>query len=63
MKTIRLTIDLTYDETIMHGDDEYSIAWFRDILLGDNLQIHDADEIGDMLGSIKVIKIHDEKEK
>ena len=29
MKTIKLLIELTYDEDMMHGEDPESIRWFR----------------------------------
>ena len=28
MKTIKLEIELTYDDNIMHGDDPDAIKWF-----------------------------------
>lgn len=54
-KTIRLTVDLTYNPDTMHGDDEDSIEWFNKILLGDDLQLGDFGDLGDMIGSIKVV--------
>jgi hypothetical protein len=54
-KTIRLLIDLTYNQDIMHGDDEEAIEWFNDILLGDNLQLGDFGDLGDMIGFVKVV--------
>ena len=54
-KTIRLLIDLTYNQDIMHGDDEESIEWFNEILLGDNLHLGDFGDLGDMIGSVKVV--------
>jgi hypothetical protein len=54
-KTIRLLIDLTYNQDIMHGDDEEAIEWFNDILLGDNLHLGDFGDLGDMIGSVKVV--------
>jgi hypothetical protein len=56
MKTIRLTIDFTYDDESMHGDEPESIEWFENILLGDNLHLSDFGDIGDVLGSVKVVK-------
>jgi hypothetical protein len=55
-KTIRLLIDLTYDSELMHGDDEESIEWFNSILLGDHLQLGEFGDLGDMIGSVKVIE-------
>ena len=60
MKTIRLTIELTYDSGIMHGEDERSKQWFfNEILNGENgdLVLH-SNEIGDTIGTVKVIQ-HD----
>jgi len=54
-KTIRLTIDLTYDPEIMHGDDPESIEWFQGILSGDNLQLGEFFDVGDMIGTVKVV--------
>jgi hypothetical protein len=55
MKTIRMTIDFTYDDQVMHKDDPEGIEWFKSILLGDNLHLSDFGDIGDVLGSVKVI--------
>jgi hypothetical protein len=55
MKTIRLTIDLTYDDEFMHGDEPEGIEWFENILLGDDLHLSDFGDVGDILGSVKVI--------
>jgi hypothetical protein len=54
-KTIRLVIDLTYDTDVMHSDDEDSIEWFNGMLYGDDLQLADFGDLGDMIGSVKVI--------
>ena len=57
MKTIRLTVDLTYDDDVMHGDDQESIEWFHSILLGDNLQLGEFGDLGDMIGSVRVVEM------
>lgn len=54
-RTIRLVVDLTYDTDVMHGDCEDAITWFNGILHGDNLQLGDFGDLGDMIGSVKVI--------
>lgn len=54
-RTIRLVIDLTYDTDVMHGDDEDSIEWFNSILHGDDLQLGDFGDLGDMIGPVKVV--------
>lgn len=54
-RTIRLVIDLTYDTDVMHGDCEDAIEWFNGILHGDDLQLGDFGDLGDMIGSVKVV--------
>ena len=57
MRTITLQISLTYDDDIYHSkdSDQTALEWFRDeILLGDNLCLHDSD-VGDFIGAVKVI--------
>jgi hypothetical protein len=61
MKTIRLTVDLTYDEQIMHSDDPEDYAYFVENVLknsktGEQLILH-SNYIGDEVGEIKVIEI------
>ena len=60
MKKLKLQIELTYDAKIMHGKDKDSIRWFyNDILLSrrkNDLILH-SQEIGDEIGTVKVIKI------
>lgn len=61
MKTITLTVELTYDPDLMHGDNQDDISWFEnDILLqkaGPELLLLHSDYIGDTLGEIKVLSI------
>lgn len=54
-KTIRLVVDLTYNADIMHGDCEDAIDWFKGILHGDNLYLAEFEDLGDIVGSVKVI--------
>ena len=54
-KTIRLTIDLTYSPETWHGDDPEAIEWFQSILNGDDLQLGEFGEVGDMIGTVKVV--------
>jgi len=60
MKTLKLEIELKYDAKIMHGNDKESIDWFyKDILMSrrkNDLILH-SNQIGDELGSVKVVKI------
>ena len=66
MKTIKLLVELTYDEDLMHGEDPESIRWFRDeILMCENredLLLH-SNEIGDTVGSIRVLQLPEEVER
>jgi hypothetical protein len=57
MRTIRLTIDLTYNEQVMHGNKPEEIEWFKNILLGDDLELGDFGDLGDMIGSVKVVEM------
>lgn len=54
-KTIRLVVDLTYDTDNMHGDDADSIEWFHNMLLRNDLQLIDCGDLGDMIGSVRVV--------
>lgn len=67
MKTLRLLIELEYDDNIMHGDDPESTNWFYRVLLDkeldgepiskdDGLILH-SNFIGDTVGSVKVLEI------
>lgn len=61
MRTIRLEIELTYDDEIMHcGErDQEAKAWFyHNVLLEplDRLILH-SDDIGDAIGEVNVLSI------
>ena len=56
MKTIKLLVELTYNNDIMHGDDPDSIVWFNDEILGNDLILW-SNELGDEVGFIKVLEI------
>ena len=57
MKTIKMEIELTYDEDMIHGEDKEAIKWFeQDILLTDNLFLY-SNEIGDTIGGVKGVRI------
>jgi hypothetical protein len=64
MKTIRLEVELTYEDDIMHENDLDEIEWFYKDILGKkvcedgspNLILH-SNEIGDEVGLINVLKI------
>lgn len=58
LKKIKLRIELTYDDVLMHGDDPDSISWFfREIILGQDLYLLDGGELGDEVGKVKVMSI------
>ena len=54
MKTIHLLISLTYDDELMHDDDERGRKWFDKDVLGKGLYLH-SNEIGDTVGEVKVL--------
>ena len=56
MKTIKLLVELTYNNDTMHGDDPDSIVWFNDEILGNDLILW-SNELGDEVGFIKVLEI------
>ena len=56
MRTIEVRALLTYDADVMHGDDPEALDWFREMLFGDDLQLGDFGDLGDMIGSVKIIE-------
>ena len=59
---IKMLVELEYDADTMHSTDAESIDWFRnDILLGKSLDcerlILHSNEIGDEVGTIRVLEI------
>lgn len=54
-RTIRLTIDMTYNAEQMHYDDPEGIRWFNEEVLGGALQMW-SDEIGDWIGSVQIVE-------
>ena len=60
MKTARMTVELSYDEDAMYsGDDEQARAWFfNEILRSNELLLHSV-EVGDTLGTIRVISVEE----
>ena len=63
MKTLRLVIDLTYDDYAMHSGDDDSVAkdWFLNTCLlhpPDRLILH-SNDIGDEVGDVRVVSISD----
>ena len=63
MKTLKLEIELTYDDMLMHGDDEEERTWFfNDILMKPQDLALFSSEIGDVVGDVKVVRIIDAHE-
>lgn len=57
MKTVKMEIELTYDERKMHGDSNPERNDFiRDCLLGDKLELF-CQEMGDTVGKIKATSV------
>jgi 6-phosphogluconate dehydrogenase (decarboxylating) len=59
MKTLKMTVELTYDDELMHGgDSKFGKDWFfYEVLEGPDLQLVDFGDVGDVLGTIKVTGI------
>ena len=59
MTKLTLLIELEYDEGIMHGDDLQAVRWFReDVLGGGMLTLHDNGELGDDVGTVRVLEVN-----
>jgi len=54
MRTLRLVIELDYDNELWHGDEEVAREWFRDEILGGPLMLH-SNEAGDEVGEVRVV--------
>ena len=66
MKTIKLKIELTYEDDSMHGNTADGLEWFRDVVLLQNDGVIDSDDnrlllhsqmIGDEIGEVRVVSI------
>tara|TARA_R110000737_G_scaffold64473_6_gene92215 strand:+ start:7967 stop:8149 length:183 start_codon:yes stop_codon:yes gene_type:complete len=59
MKTLKMTVEFTYDEEMIHGlESELGKDWFfHEILEGPDLKLLDVGDVGDVLGTIKVTGI------
>lgn len=55
-RTLRLVVDLSYDQKLWHGNDEDAKRWFESVLLGDCLALLDCGDAGDVIGSVKVVR-------
>lgn len=58
MKTIKCTMELTYDEEIMYSDDEDEKSFFVDLLTKHELILH-SNELGDEIGTVKLVGVED----
>ncbi len=58
MKTIKLLLELTYEDDIVHGNCPESLGYFYKEVLGDRigLMLH-SNELGDTIGTVKVLEI------
>jgi hypothetical protein len=59
MAKLKLLIELDYNEDRMYGDEPESKEWFfNEVLRGEGLLLHD-NEIGDYVGSVRVLEFAD----
>ncbi len=58
MKTIKLLLELTYEDDIVHGNCPEALGYFYKEVLGDRigLMLH-SNELGDTIGTVKVLEI------
>jgi len=57
MKTLKMEIEFTYDDEVMHAPDDEGKQWFIDILQDeDTLQLFHED-IGDFIGDVKIVSM------
>lgn len=57
MKKIKMRIELTYNATTMHGNDKEAKDWFFNEILGEDTLILHSNEIGDEIGTVKILEI------
>lgn len=56
MKTVRMLIEVDYDEGTMYGNDQEAKDWFfNSVLSSGDLVLH-SNEIGDTVGSLRVLE-------
>ena len=58
MKTLKILLELTYDDEIMHGTCPEGIGYFYTEVLGDKigLMLH-SNALGDTIGTVNVLEI------
>jgi len=62
VRTVEIKALLTYDAEIMHGDDPEGREWFYEVLHGDDLQLGDFGDLGDMIGPLKIIESEEQSD-
>ena len=64
MKSLKLEIEFTYDDTLMHGNDEDCREWFLSDVLMDlgGLELFSM-HIGACVGDVKVTRIIEDEDK
>ena len=61
MKKMKLLVEFEYDDDLMHGDDKNVEDWFLSILINDTLFLEDRGDLGDEMGTIKVLSIVEQR--
>ena len=56
MTTVKIYGTFTYDEDLMHGDDEEGFDWFIKCLRDPTNTIHNQ-EVGDVIGTIHIDEV------
>lgn len=55
MKTLNLKIELNYDDKNWHGKDREAKEWFFNEVLSEGKLELFSDEVGDMIGEVKIL--------
>ena len=64
MKSLKLEIELTYDDEAMYVDDKEGREWFlNDVLMDPEGLTLFSNEIGDVVGDVKVVRIIEDEDK
>lgn len=61
MKTLKIEALITYDDKLMHSgksDPEARDWFFEEVMHGNDLILH-SNEIGDTVGKVKVLAVHE----
>jgi hypothetical protein len=57
MKTLKLLIELEYDDDLMHGADKAATEWFNNEVLKGNLFLDERGELDDTIGTVKILEV------